>query len=96
MRLQASETSTIRTVVQHIAGQQAKAWLYGSRLDDTRRGGDVDLLVQSSPTISLMQRARIKILLEEQLGLPVDVIACEDGEPASAFARIALLQGVQL
>lgn len=96
MRLQTEQTQTILAVIRKVAGQTAKAWLYGSRLDDSRRGGDVDLLVQSTPPINLIQRARIKMQLESQLGLPVDVIACGNDESLSPFARIAVTQGVLL
>jgi predicted nucleotidyltransferase len=95
MRLQPNQILSIQTVVQQIAGQQAKTWLYGSRLDDARRGGDIDLLVQSTPPITLLQRARIKTQLERQLGLPVDVMAAGDSS-LSPFASIAVAQGVLL
>ena len=75
MRLLADQIQSIQAVIRQIAGNQAKTWLYGSRLDDARRGGDVDLIVQTTPPINLMQRARIKTQLESQLGLPVDVFA---------------------
>lgn len=96
MRLQPQQIQAIHAAVLQIAGQQAKTWLYGSRLDDSRKGGDVDLLVQSTPAISLMQRARLKNRLESELGLPVDIACCAEGGPLSPFAQIALIQGKQL
>jgi uncharacterized protein len=96
MRLQASQVQVIQSVVQQIAGQQTKIWLYGSRLDDSSRGGDVDLLVQVTPPISLMRRAKIKTQLERELGLPVDILACGDESQLLPFAQIAMYQGIRL
>ena len=73
MRLTDRQISGILDAVRRLAGADAKVSLYGSRLDDARRGGDVDLLVESSPPNDLLTRARIKTTLEQCLNLPVDV-----------------------
>jgi predicted nucleotidyltransferase len=46
MRLTASEIAAIREEVGRL-DPKAEVYLYGSRVDDTARGGDVDLLVIS-------------------------------------------------
>ena len=46
MRLTANELSTIREEIGRL-DPQAEVYLYGSRVDDAARGGDVDLLVVS-------------------------------------------------
>ena len=46
---------------------------YNHALDDTRHGGDIDLLIEPADTVSLPLRARIKTLLEQMLCLPVDL-----------------------
>jgi predicted nucleotidyltransferase len=96
MRLTPDQIQVIHSVVREFAGNEAKAWLFGSRLDETRRGGDVDLLVQSSPQIGIVQRARIKNRLESRLGLPVDVLSATQDGVLAPFARIAIAQGVRL
>ena len=42
MRLTTQQIAAIILTTRSIAGQHAKVWLYGSRLDDARRGGDID------------------------------------------------------
>ena len=96
MRLTPQQIQTIRSATLHVAGQGASVWVYGSRLDDARRGGDLDLLVQSSPPISLLQRARIKNALEQQLNMPVDILAASPGGQDSAFVSIAKAQARRL
>ena len=96
MRLTQQQLALVRSTVFETVNAGASIWLFGSRLDDTRRGGDVDLLVQSTPLLGLLQRARLKNRLEQQLGLPVEIVAAADGDATSPFVRLALAQGVQL
>jgi predicted nucleotidyltransferase len=46
MRLTAEQAKIIRSAVREIYGDDSQLWLFGSRVDDERRGGDIDLLVR--------------------------------------------------
>lgn len=46
MRLSTAQITTIRNAVRELAGKDATVRLFGSRLDDNLRGGDIDLLVE--------------------------------------------------
>lgn len=60
-------------------------------------GGDVDLLVESTPPMGLRERAKMNWLLEERLGLAVDVLAAAgDGRLSSAFVALARAQSQRL
>lgn len=96
MRLTDPQIEIIRSATRDIAGAGASAWLFGSRLDDSRRGGDVDLLIQSPVPIGLLQRARLKSTLEHRLGLPVDVLAETPGDPSSAFVAMVKAEAQRL
>ncbi|MDO9224733.1 MAG: nucleotidyltransferase domain-containing protein [Pseudomonadota bacterium] len=85
----------LATVRRHISGSH-RVLLYGSRLDDQARGGDVDLLIESDAAVPILQRARIKNELEDRLHLPIDLIAIQPGHAASPFQTIALAQAVPL
>ncbi len=41
------QQSTIRTAVAETFGEDANIWLFGSRVDDNKRGGDIDLLIET-------------------------------------------------
>lgn len=96
MRLTPQQLDCVLATAREVAGERVKVWLFGSRLDDGKRGGDVDLLVQSTPVVGLLDRARLKNRLEQRLGLPVDVVTSSEQGPHSPFAQMALAQGVPL
>ena len=89
MRLSAAQTEVIVHCVRQQFGPDARVMLFGSRLDDTARGGDVDLLIESEAPATLHQRALATMALEAALNLPIDIVALQRGTPGSAFARIA-------
>ncbi len=88
MRLTSDQIHAIQGTVKAVLGDGAIVSLFGSRLDDSRQGGDVDLLIEAQPEPGLLDRARIKNQLEAQLQLPVDIVTTSPQLP-SAFARIA-------
>ncbi len=96
MRISPEQIAIIIQTTRSIAGQDANVWLYGSRLDDTRRGGDVDLLIESAPAAGFLERARIKNRLEQILQLPVDVLTTSLGAKDSPFVAIARANAVNL
>ena len=73
--------------------------LFGSRLDDDQRGGDVDLLVQSPQVLSerLTLELRLGARLERALGgRKVDVLLVDPSTPLQPVHRVALASGVPL
>lgn len=96
MRLTRTQQRLIVRTVAHVLGSGARVWLFGSRLRDEARGGDLDLLIEGEDQPTLMQRARIKLALESALSMPVDIVAIRRGAAPTAFQRIALATGVQI
>lgn len=83
MRLSVDQTSVILHCVHQQFGADAQVLLFGSRLDDTARGGDVDLLVESPTAPTQRQRALATMALEQALNLPVDSWPCSAAQPAA-------------
>ncbi|MDT8440010.1 MAG: nucleotidyltransferase domain-containing protein, partial [Wenzhouxiangellaceae bacterium] len=46
MRLTNNQIQAIKTAAAEIFGDEAEVWLFGSRIDDDKRGGDIDLYVE--------------------------------------------------
>jgi len=51
MRLLDHQRQTIKTVVAEIVGADSRIWLFGSRVDDSKRGGDIDLLIMTNDIV---------------------------------------------
>lgn len=95
MRLSKREIEVILQVAEDIYGTDVKVYLFGSRVDDSRRGGDIDLLVRTtSQKKGILDRvrmaARIKSLIGDQ---KIDIIGdYEDNQ----VVREALKNGILL
>jgi len=53
-----------------VFGEDAKVWLFGSRLDDLKRGGDIDLLLSCDQSIEygITKMAAFKYKLYQSIG----------------------------
>jgi predicted nucleotidyltransferase len=51
MRLTDKQRAIIKFAVTRVIGIDSKVWLFGSRVDDAKRGGDIDLLVETERTL---------------------------------------------
>lgn len=96
MRLTKQQIDTITQTFFRLAGTAATVYLFGSRLNDQARGGDIDLLIETDTPLSLLQRAQIKMELESQLGLPVDIVSKSRSTCATPFQIIAQSRSIQL
>lgn len=94
MRLTEQQTQLIVRGVQRHLGPRSRIWLFGSRLDDAKRGGDIDLFVETEQQ-PLRNELRCKIELEETLDMPVDLIV-RGFEQHSPIAGIAKSEGQRL
>ncbi len=96
MRLSEEEQSVIKRIVADVFGDDAELWLFGSRVDEAKRGGDVDLYVVPALCDDLfMKRAICLGRLEAALPYPVDLAVHEPGRDLPIY-RIARAQGVRL
>ncbi len=93
MRLTNSEISEIKNVITTF-DPNASVVLFGSRADDTKKGGDIDLLILSE-ILNPQDKRNIKIALKDKLGdQKIDVVLSIKGE--EPIAKIALQEGVFL
>lgn len=96
MRLTPEEQTRIKAIVAEVFGADARLMLFGSRVDDAKRGGDVDLYVIPVLRDDLYgKRMACFSKLKEALPYPVDLVVAEP-EANRPIDRIALKTGVGL
>ena len=97
MRLTQEQIVAINKVVARHAGKNAKIYLFGSKLDDSKKGGDVDLIVETETPLSLIDRAKIIMELEPLLMAPVDLISyVPEHDQMTPFQKIARSSAIPL
>jgi uncharacterized protein len=66
MRISDQQKKAILESVAAELGADARVFLFGSRVDDTKRGGDIDLFVEIPFKIDNMVRKKLRILSQIQ------------------------------
>ena len=76
MRLTSKEVKIIKNQIYKIFGE-SEIFLFGSRVDDNLKGGDIDLyIITKNP--SFAKKLRLKTTLEDLLFKPVDIVLSKD------------------
>ena len=78
MRLQPSEIAQIREAILKEFGK-SDIYIFGSQLDKSKRGGDIDIFVIPNSRDNLLNKeSKVKFLLEERLLKPIDILIHSD------------------
>lgn len=99
MRLSDHTRSVIRDCVAEIFGPDARIRLFGSRTDDSARGGDIDLLVELPRQDTDAQRKALTLTarLQRRLGdQRIDVLVIDPATPRQPIHAEAMRTGVRL
>ena len=97
MRLSKREIEAILQVAEDIYGTDVKVYLFGSRVDDSRRGGDIDLLVRTTSAkkgilARVRMASRIKSLIGDQ---KIDIIGdYEDNQVVQEALKNGILLAI--
>ena len=86
MRLSRKEIEVILSIARKIYGESVKVYLFGSRTDDSKKGGDIDLLVRTPEG----NKGVLKEILGDQ---KIDIIGDHE---TSHVAMEALNKGILL
>jgi len=62
MRLTEFQTSRIQEGALNFFGSHSHVWLFGSRVDDDKRGGDIDLKVAGLPLLGQIVKHGIRLV----------------------------------
>ena len=95
MRLGANEVQSIREEVLR-ADPESEMYLFGSRVDDSARGGDIDLLVISE-TLGFRDILRLRAAILDRIGWQqLDLLMRRPDELNEAVAAAAKDNGIRL
>lgn len=98
MRLTPEEIAGIKDAVAETFGPEASVRLFGSRVNDALKGGDIDLLVEVPAGMgTLRKEIACEIAIIDRIGeQKIDVLLVEPGRRPGAIHEIALRDGVVL
>ena len=96
MRLTEFEVKAIITNTKAFFGNEASVYLFGSRVDDSKKGGDIDLYIITENTADLYQKKlKFLVALERLIGEQrIDIVFATD--PTRLIEQIALQEGIKL
>lgn len=99
MRLRPQDVNALRTAIYDLAPDVSVIRLFGSRLDDNARGGDVDLMIDFEKPIDnpAVLSARLAVGASRAMAnRKVDILLRAPNVMSSAIHQIALDEGVVL
>jgi predicted nucleotidyltransferase len=74
----------------------AKIWLFGSRVDDNKKGGDIDIAIFSEKIDKdVMQKVQVRRFICDRIGeQKIDIVTTNNGK--EPIFRLAVSEGIQL
>ena len=94
MRLTSDEVQTLKSTLK-LLSDSAKLYLFGSRVDDSKRGGDIDLLVVSSE-LTKQDLRKLKFNFYEKFGEQKIDILLDNGKNKDIFIEIIKKKAILL
>ena len=94
MRLYKEQVQLLKNKLYSIS-EDAKIYLFGSRVDDTKKGGDIDLLIISDKLTKKDLRL-IRVEFFEYFGEQKLDIVLDNGELKTPFVKHILKQAIEL
>lgn len=99
MRINQEARAIIRQATAEVFGAEARVRLFGSRVDDDLKGGDIDLLVELPAPQDDARRKSLNLVarLQRRLGdQPIDVLVVDPHTQRMPIHDVALATGVPL
>lgn len=99
MRLTTQQKTTIKQVVLELCSADTNVFLFGSRLDDNKKGGDIDLLIQIEHEVTnpALLATQIQAKVMRQIGeQKIDALLMAPNLTHLPIHDVAFEQGVLL
>ena len=77
MRLSQFEIGAINSIAKKYFGSEVQVFLFGSRVDDDKKGGDIDLFIKNDAKELLSLETKIQFLVELKIQIgeqKIDVV----------------------
>ena len=94
MRLTEKEVNNLKASIKKDFAC-AKLYLFGSRTDDSKRGGDIDILVVD-PNMNKRDLRRIRLNFFSEFGEQKLDIVLDDGQFKDSFTKLILNGAIEL
>lgn len=99
MRVTPEQQEAIRAAVVRAFGPDSEVWVFGSRADDSARGGDLDLYIEAEgdPSEILDRELTLYAELQRDLGEQrIDIVTRRRNGPERPIHQEAKRRGVRL
>jgi predicted nucleotidyltransferase len=99
MRLEQFEADAIKATARRFFGERCTVRLFGSRVDDNRKGGDIDLhIVPETPAHAALEtETAFEVALQDAIGeQKIDVVVQSPGRQDSPIDNVAKSTGIVL
>ena len=92
MRLDKEEQKALENAIKDVSGE---VYLFGSRVDDNKQGGDIDLLIISA-TMGKHEKRHIRRMFFDQFGEQKMDIILDDGHLEDPFVKMVYQKAKEL
>ena len=99
MRITDYQAKRIKEIVLEKLGLEARVWLFGSRVDDSAKGGDVDLMVSVPYDVESVAETTGKVIVPVVRlfeGRKTDIVLDAPNLKSMPIHEIARTQGIEL
>jgi predicted nucleotidyltransferase len=99
MRLTQDQVASIKQTAHAVLGEGARVVLFGSRVDDAKKGGDIDLVFETDHAVTnrATTLGALYVALIRQLGdRKIDVLLKDSATAPAPVFEMARQTGVQL
>jgi len=95
MRVPLEQLKFLKIKIQNFS-PEAKVYLFGSRLNDNKKGGDIDILILSNTLLTFEQKCAIKNAFDQEYGeQKVDLVNFTFADDAT-FKKLVLLDAREI
>ena len=95
MRLKKEQAENLKKSILAIL-PDSKTYLFGSRVDDSKKGGDIDILILGNRILNFIEKGKIETNFFKEFGeQKLDLVSLEN-DTKDPFKDIAMMEAIEL